>query len=92
MKLVIDKIGTTTDICRTVLDLDKVCVMRLEDSDGGFKGGNAERLQVSFEDGFSVMYLTDDCKFYLVSNGRGVAKPRMDEVTAADVINTFMTT
>lgn len=92
MKLVIDKIGTTADTCRTVLDMDKVCVMSLEDSDGGFKGGNTERLQVSFEDGFSVMYFTDDCKFCLVSSGRGMTKPRMDEITASDVIDKFMTT
>ena len=77
MKLVIDEIGMPDDYSRTIVNLDNISGLKLEGS------GEIERLIVTFADGLSKAYRTNDHHFGLPDGHGGIACASIQEVMNA---------
>lgn len=74
MKLVIDRIGMPDDLCRAIVNLENISMLTLRGS------GDNEELLVTFADGLSKAYRTNDCLFGLPDGHGGISCARIQEV------------
>lgn len=81
MKLIIDKIGTPGDYSRTIVNLDNISMLTLRGS------GDDEELLVTFADGLSRAYRTNDHQFGLPDGHGGIACASTQEVMNAYLEN-----
>lgn len=77
MKLVIDRIGMLEDHCRAIVNLDNISMLTLRGS------GDDEELLVTFADGLSKAYRTNDHHFGLPDGHGGIACASIQEVMNA---------
>lgn len=77
MKLVIDKIGMPGEYSRTIVNLDNISMLTLEGS------GDDEELFVTFVDGLSKAYRTNDNQFGISDGHGGIVHTSIQEVMNA---------
>lgn len=77
MKLVIDEIGMPDDLRRAIVNLDNISMLTLRGS------GDDEELLVTFADGLSKAYMTNDNKFGIPDGHGGIVHASIQEVMNA---------
>lgn len=81
MKLVIDMIGMSDDYSRTIVNLDNIPMLTLRGS------GETEELLVTFADGMSKAYRTNDNQFGFPDGHGDIAYASIQEVMNAYLEN-----